>query len=599
MGLGFLRRTGAQGALFLRRIRSAAVLRNEPRAGRWRAVRGARAVRLELQGAQGPADVPGRRAGVRGVRQRRLAARPVPRRLVRTQQQARRRMDEQLRRAGAPARHAAGRHQQPQRSEASRGSARAPDVRRGEHRVPRVRPCAARLVLERSISAVFGHQRATRLRRVPVAVQRNVDDGSARARELRAPLSVRRADAEGVDGQSAGRAQVQSGLCHNGISGCCDRGPGLAPAARRQDARAGRRGEVRERSAQGRRHRLRARAAALPVHVFLTRLCQLHRLFRRLLRLHLERGARTRYRALVRHARRPAARKRRSAAAEGSVAWLQCRCADDVSGFLWQRARDRPAARGPRPDERRRDLRALTRYACRPSNQQGIAMRLLSLTLAIALCAAATMASAAEPQTEEQKALYALGVAMSQNITAFELTAAELEFVKAGLADGAQGKTAKFDPQPYFPKLQEMMKTRTAAAGKVVLDKAAAEKGAKRTASGLVITTLKEGTGASPKATDTVKVHYHGTLPNGKVFDSSRDRGEPAEFELNGVIKCWTEGVQLMKVGGKSKLVCPADIAYGERGAAGGAIPPGATLIFEVELLDIPKAAAAPADKKG
>ena len=222
-----------------------------------------------------------------------------------------------------------------------------------------------------------------------------------------------------------------------------------------------------------------------------------------------------------------------------------------------------------------------------------------TLTLAIALCAAATMASAAEPQTEEQKALYALGVAMSQNITAFELTAAELEFVKAGLADGAQGKAGKFDPQPHFPKLQEMMKTRTAAAGKAVLDKAAAEKGAKRTASGLVITTLKEGTGASPKATDTVKVHYHGTLPNGKVFDSSRDRGEPAEFELSGVIKCWTEGVQLMKVGGKSKLVCPADIAYGERGAAGGAIPPGATLIFEVELLEIPKAAAAaPADKK-
>ena len=93
-----------------------------------------------------------------------------------------------------------------------------------------------------------------------------------------------------------------------------------------------------------------------------------------------------------------------------------------------------------------------------------------------------------------------------------------------------------------------------------------------------------------PKATDTVKVHYHGTLPNGKVFDSSRDRGEPATFPLNGVIKCWTEGVQLMKVGGKSKLVCPSDIAYGERGA-GGAIPPGATLIFEVELLGIEKPA--------
>jgi len=234
-----------------------------------------------------------------------------------------------------------------------------------------------------------------------------------------------------------------------------------------------------------------------------------------------------------------------------------------------------------------------------PSHLQGIAMRPLpTLTLAIALCAAATPAIAAEPQTDEQKALYALGVAMSTNIQSFNLTDAELEFVKAGVADGAKGKTPPgYDPQQHFPKLQEMQKTRQAAAGKAVLDKAAAEKGATRTASGLVITTIKEGTGASPKATDTVKVHYHGTLPNGKVFDSSRDRGEPASFPLDGVIKCWTEGVQLMKVGGKSKLVCPADIAYGDRGAPGGAIPPGATLIFEVELLDIEKPAAP--EKKG
>jgi FKBP-type peptidyl-prolyl cis-trans isomerase FkpA len=234
-----------------------------------------------------------------------------------------------------------------------------------------------------------------------------------------------------------------------------------------------------------------------------------------------------------------------------------------------------------------------------PSLLQGTAMRPLPvLTLAIALCAAATMARAAEPQTDEQKALYALGVAMSQNITSFSLTDAELEFVKAGLADGAKGKTPpNYDPQPHFAKLQEMQKTRSAAAGKAFLDKAAAEKGAKRTASGIVITTIKEGTGAVPKATDTVKVHYHGTLPNGKVFDSSRQRGEPATFPLDGVIKCWTEGVQLIKVGGKSKLVCPANLAYGDTPPPGSGIPPGATLIFEVELLDIEKPAAT--DKKG
>jgi FKBP-type peptidyl-prolyl cis-trans isomerase FkpA len=223
-------------------------------------------------------------------------------------------------------------------------------------------------------------------------------------------------------------------------------------------------------------------------------------------------------------------------------------------------------------------------------------MRLLaSLIAAFALCAAmSTTVLAAEPKTEEEKALYALGVALSQSITSFSLTDQELEWVKSGVTDGAKGKTKDFDPQPYFAKLAEMQKTRSAAAAKVVLDKAAAEKGAKRLPSGLVITTIKEGTGPSPKATDTVKVHYHGTLPDGRVFDSSRTRGEPATFPLNGVIKCWTEGVQLMKVGGKSKLVCPADIAYGDRSPS-PLIQPGATLIFEVELLAIEKAAAPPA----
>ncbi len=118
------------------------------------------------------------------------------------------------------------------------------------------------------------------------------------------------------------------------------------------------------------------------------------------------------------------------------------------------------------------------------------------------------------------------------------------------------------------------------------LAKAAAEAGASVTASGLVYRALQEGSGASPKATDTVKVHYRGTFPDGKEFDSSYSRGQPAEFPLNRVIPCWTEGVQKMKVGGKAKLACPSKIAYGERGA-GGVIPPNATLLFEVELLAI------------
>ncbi|MEO8280790.1 MAG: FKBP-type peptidyl-prolyl cis-trans isomerase [Ideonella sp.] len=107
------------------------------------------------------------------------------------------------------------------------------------------------------------------------------------------------------------------------------------------------------------------------------------------------------------------------------------------------------------------------------------------------------------------------------------------------------------------------------------------------TTSGLVYESLKDGTGASPKPTDRVKVHYRGTLANGKEFDSSYKRGEPAEFPLNRVIPCWTEGVQKMKAGGKAKLTCPAAIAYGNRAVGDGLIPPGSTLNFEVELLEV------------
>ena len=123
-------------------------------------------------------------------------------------------------------------------------------------------------------------------------------------------------------------------------------------------------------------------------------------------------------------------------------------------------------------------------------------------------------------------------------------------------------------------------------AADATLDAAAKEPGAVVTASGLVFRSLKDGTGDSPKATDKVKVNYRGTFPDGKEFDSSYKRNEPIVFGLNQVIKCWTEGVQRMKVGGKAKLTCPATIAYGERGA-GGVVPPNATLLFEVELLGI------------
>ena len=143
-----------------------------------------------------------------------------------------------------------------------------------------------------------------------------------------------------------------------------------------------------------------------------------------------------------------------------------------------------------------------------------------------------------------------------------------------------------------LPALAPMAQAQMPAAASAANSAAAPATGAMKvgttvtTSSGLVFKLMKAGKGASPTAADTVKVHYRGTLQDGKEFDSSYSRGSPAEFPLNRVIKCWTEGVQLLQVGGSAKLTCPPAIAYGERGA-GGVIPPNATLNFEVELLGI------------
>lgn len=136
--------------------------------------------------------------------------------------------------------------------------------------------------------------------------------------------------------------------------------------------------------------------------------------------------------------------------------------------------------------------------------------------------------------------------------------------------------------------MQKLASTATALLIAFALPATAAEPKEEKTASGIGITVVKTGTGATPSRSDTVKVHYRGVLGNGKEFDSSYSRGQPATFPLNRVIPCWTEGVQTMKVGGKAKLVCPPNLAYGSRGVP-GTIPPDATLTFEVELLDIVK----------
>ncbi|QEM67485.1 FKBP-type peptidyl-prolyl cis-trans isomerase [Geobacter sp. FeAm09] len=134
--------------------------------------------------------------------------------------------------------------------------------------------------------------------------------------------------------------------------------------------------------------------------------------------------------------------------------------------------------------------------------------------------------------------------------------------------------------------LAAMLAVPACAGANDAIDKAAREKGAVKTASGMVYHSLREGKGASPHATSVVEVNYRGTLTSGKEFDSSYKRNQSISFPLNGVIPCWTEGVQKMKVGGKARLVCPPELAYGSRGA-GSAVPPNATLIFEVELLNI------------
>ena len=210
-------------------------------------------------------------------------------------------------------------------------------------------------------------------------------------------------------------------------------------------------------------------------------------------------------------------------------------------------------------------------------------------------------AAAGALATEEDKTLYALGLVLGRHVTEFGLNARDLEVVRRGFDDAASGAPHAVDLQTYGPKVRDLAMARQkeraaamAAQGATFLETAAKEAGATKTPSGMVYVEQKKGAGASPKATDTVKVHYKGTLIDGKTFDSSYDRGQPAEFPLNGVIPCWTEGVQRMAVGGKAKLVCPSNLAYGDRGSP-PAIPPGATLVFEIELLDVKAAGAAAA----
>ena len=231
----------------------------------------------------------------------------------------------------------------------------------------------------------------------------------------------------------------------------------------------------------------------------------------------------------------------------------------------------------------------------------------MRLSAAVLLPFLALAARAAEPSkpakdesssvfsTEDQKIFYTLGHALARNVSVFGLTPDELKYVTMGLADGVAGKKPLVDLNAYIGKVNDLANTRQAAKTEVqkkkdqaFLKKAGKEKGAKTLSSGLIYTEIKKGTGDKPSASDTVKASYTGTLADGTVFDASEKHGGPLEFPLNGVIPCWTEGIQRMKVGGKAKLVCPSAIAYGDRGQP-PAIPGGATLVFDVELVEIVK----------
>lgn len=205
----------------------------------------------------------------------------------------------------------------------------------------------------------------------------------------------------------------------------------------------------------------------------------------------------------------------------------------------------------------------------------------------------------ANPGTEEEKTFYAVGGMFGSKLKDLNLSEKEIDLIATGLRHSAAGKELKVDVTAYGPKVQEVFRSRLTAkadvekkSGAAYLENFLKEEGAKKTESGLAYKIIEEGKGKTPKATDEVEVHYEGKLIDGTVFDSSIERGKTVSFPLNRVIKGWTEGLQLIKEGGKVKLVIPSDLAYGDTGAP-PKIPGGATLVFDVEL----KAVKEPAKK--
>ena len=212
--------------------------------------------------------------------------------------------------------------------------------------------------------------------------------------------------------------------------------------------------------------------------------------------------------------------------------------------------------------------------------------------LLLVVVAGTTVAEEAALETEDDRIFYAFGMMIASRLPKIQPTPDEMEMIMLGLREGLEGKEPRVVMPDYAKKLdsflqQRMVKLSEAEmeAGTQFREEMAQQAGAVRSDTGVIYLEVEAGSGAQPTAGDSVKVHYRGTLRDGKVFDDSIARGQPATIPLDKVVPCFAEGLKKMKVGGKAKLVCPPEQAYGNRGSPG--IPPGATLVFEVELIEI------------
>jgi FKBP-type peptidyl-prolyl cis-trans isomerase FkpA len=225
-------------------------------------------------------------------------------------------------------------------------------------------------------------------------------------------------------------------------------------------------------------------------------------------------------------------------------------------------------------------------------NRSSVARAVAALALLFAGLALPVFAAGPKPETEEQKVLYAIGSAMTRTTERMELTEAEVEELLKGLSDGLAGKARMEKPEEFGPLFESFVATRMEEIGKrektaadAFLAEAAGAQGATKAENGMVFLEQAAGAGEPPKVDDIIEVHYVGSLRDGKVFDSSRERGAPETIQLANTIECWKQALPKMRPGGRALVTCPSEIAFGERGT--DTVRPGAALRFEIELIKV------------